>query len=102
MKIADVLRRRVARHFLGPERGPDVVAVARRLGGLHAQVAASAQAAADLRLAPAPDLERALYRDRTLVRTWAARGTLHLLPAVLKPLAFRGLLCSGRPAGATW
>ena len=86
MKLADVLRWRISRHLLGAHRGRDVVDVARRVSGLHAQVASSAQAAATLRLAKAPDLENALYQDRSLVRTWAARGTLHLLPAADLPL----------------
>jgi uncharacterized protein YcaQ len=30
---------------------------------------------------PAVDLDRLLWQDRSLVKTWAMRGTLHLLPA---------------------
>ncbi|WP_369077447.1 DNA glycosylase AlkZ-like family protein [Actinoplanes nipponensis] len=46
----------------------------------------SALASATLRLTAAPELDDALYRRRSLVRTWAARGTLHLLPAADLPL----------------
>jgi hypothetical protein len=59
---------------------PQVVA---RVCGLHAQV----QSSAELTLwARVDDLDpgvvaRALWTDRTLVRTWAMRGTLHLLAA---------------------
>ena len=31
-------------------------------------------------------MQRALWEDRTLVKTWAMRGTLHLLPAGELPL----------------
>jgi Winged helix DNA-binding domain len=85
VKLDEILRLRISRHHLGAAKGKDVVAVARRISGLHAQVTSSAQAAADLRLPKAADLERALYKTKTLVRTWAARGTLHLLPAADLP-----------------
>jgi hypothetical protein len=57
--------------------------VVERICGLHAQV----QSSAELTLwARVDDLDpgavvTALWTDRTLVRTWAMRGTLHLLPA---------------------
>src|SRR3954447_26036293 len=57
--------------------------VVERICGLHAQV----QSSAELTLwARVDDLDpgavsRALWSARTLVRTWAMRGTLHLLPA---------------------
>jgi winged helix DNA-binding protein len=69
------LARRVPR-----ERAHGVVA---DIGGLHAQLAASAELTLWARVG---DLEpgwvrRAVEHDRTLVKTWAMRGTLHLLPA---------------------
>jgi hypothetical protein len=57
--------------------------VATDLGGLHAQVMSSAELIAWARvegLAP-EDVRKALWEERTLVKTWAMRGTLHLLPA---------------------
>ena len=102
MNLDEVLRWRVERHFLGAEQGTDVVAVARRLSGLHAQVASCAQAAADLRLASPPDLEKALFTDRTLVRTWAARGTLHLLPAADLPVWVAAMTTRDREAKGSW
>ncbi|MDQ3704179.1 MAG: winged helix DNA-binding domain-containing protein [Chloroflexota bacterium] len=53
------------------------------LGGLHAQVMSSAELIAWSRVeALAPeDVRVALWEERTLVKTWAMRGTLHLLPA---------------------
>ncbi len=79
-----VLAWRVGRQGLA-ERAPaeDWPAVVARICGLHAQV----QTSAELTLwARVEGLDRhavaqALWTDRTLVRTWAMRGTLHLLPA---------------------
>src|SRR3712207_6084562 len=67
------------------ERAPasEMLEVADRLCGVHAQVMSSAELTLWARV---DDLEpdavaRALWQDRTLVKTWAMRGTLHLLPA---------------------
>ena len=55
----------------------------RELGGVHAQV----QASAELQLASRvdgitrQDVRDALWRDRVLVKAWTLRGTLHLHPA---------------------
>lgn len=61
------------------ERQLQVVA---SLCGLHAQLMSSAELTLWARvegLAP-DDVATALWEERTLVKTWAARGTLHLLP----------------------
>lgn len=72
-----------------PPRGEDgLVPLVRRLSGVHAQLASAAEAAIWLRTAGAvgpADVRRALTEDRTLVKTWAVRGTLHLLPAADLP-----------------
>ncbi len=102
MTLDEILRWRIARHLLGAERADDPVTVARRIGGLHAQVASSARAAAELRCTRAPDLDRALYEDRTLVRTWAARGTLHLLPAADLPLWVAAMSTRSRETTGSW
>jgi hypothetical protein len=75
-----VVRWRMRRQLL-VEPAADALAAARRVCGLHAQVASCAELIAGVRSAAAPDLDTALWRDRSLVRTWAMRGTLHLLPA---------------------
>jgi winged helix DNA-binding protein len=98
----DVLRWRIERHFLGSTRARDAVEVARRLSGVHAQVASSAQAATALRLGAEPDLDTALHRDRSLVRTWAARGTLHLLAAVDYPLWVAAMSTRTRETKGSW
>ncbi|UQU63376.1 winged helix DNA-binding domain-containing protein [Couchioplanes caeruleus] len=102
MNLDEIMRRRIERHLLGGERGADVVEVARRIGGIHAQVASSAQAAADLRLGATADLEKALWSDRTLVRTWAARGTLHLLPAADLPSWVAAMSTRTRETTGSW
>ena len=72
-------------HVTAP--GTDLVAVAGTLGGVQAQVTSSAHFALGLRSgATADDIERALWVDRRLVKTWAMRGTLHWLPADEYPL----------------
>jgi Winged helix DNA-binding domain len=84
-----VLAWRTRRQHLA-ERAPreaalDVVAA---IAGLHAQLAASAELTLWARVAGLETgaAERALWEDRTLVKTWAMRGTLHLLPADELPI----------------
>jgi hypothetical protein len=79
-----VLAWRMRRHHL-IERAPRgrMLDVAARIGGLHAQVMSSAELTLHARV---EGLERdavaaALWEDRSLVKLWAMRGTLHLLPA---------------------
>ncbi len=75
---------RVRRHGLD-ERVPtaDALALVPRLCGLHAQVMSSAELTLWARVddLPSDAISRALWEDRTLVKTWANRGTLHLLAA---------------------
>ena len=60
-----------------------LVDVARDVGGIHAQVQASAelQLAARVVDLTRADVRRALWERRTLVKAWTLRGTLHLHPA---------------------
>jgi hypothetical protein len=80
---------RAARHQLG-ERAPAgaMLEVAARIAGLHAQVMSSAELTLWARVdGLRPDaVRRALWEERSLVKTWAMRGTLHLLPAAELPL----------------
>ncbi len=79
-----VLAWRVARQGLAQRAvAEDWLAVVSRICGLHAQVQSSAELTLWARvdgLDPGA-VKRALWEDRLLVRTWAMRGTLHLLPA---------------------
>jgi hypothetical protein len=77
-----VLAWRLRRQFLDPADGGDPVDVARRLAGVQAQVASAAELAIAGRQAePRPGAVTEALTDRRLVKTWAMRGTLHLLPA---------------------
>jgi Winged helix DNA-binding domain len=79
-----VLAWRLGRHHLIERASPtDMLDVTARIGGLHAQVMSSAELTLHARV---DGLERdavasALWEDRSLVKLWAMRGTLHLLPA---------------------
>ncbi len=81
---SQVMAWRVARHHLDA-RAPrnDLLHVVATIGGLHAQVMSSAELTAWARvdgLEP-DDVPDALWQQRSLVKTWAMRGTLHLLPS---------------------
>ncbi|MBO3749064.1 AlkZ family DNA glycosylase [Streptosporangiaceae bacterium NEAU-GS5] len=76
-----VLSWRLRRQFVEPAEGSDTVEVARRLCGVQAQVASSADLALAVRLGRRPDTGPALWESRTLVKSWAMRGTLHLMPS---------------------
>ncbi len=77
-----VLAWRMRRQLLDAPGGDSAVEIAHRLGGVQAQVASAAKLAIAVRQQrpAAGQVERALYDERTLIKTWAMRGTLHLLP----------------------
>ena len=85
---------RLSRHYL-TARAPrnDLLEVTSRLCGLHAQVMSSAELAAGIRRGGGTldDVRAALWEDRTLVKTWAMRGNLHLLTAEEMPLYVQAL-----------
>lgn len=83
------------RHFL-EERAArsNLLAVVSRTCGLHAQVMSSAELAAWARIdeLDSGDVSAALWQERTLVKVWAMRWTLHLFSTADFPLylaAFR-------------
>jgi Winged helix DNA-binding domain len=90
---------RIRRHYLD-QRAPagSMLAVASRLCGFHAQVMSSAELTVWARVEDLDrqDVQRALWQDRTLVKTWAMRGTLHLLPSSELPLWHAALGTSPR------
>ena len=71
---------RMRRHLLDPVGRLSVAQVVGRLCGVQAQVASSAELAVRVRRETSRpgEVERAL-REGRLVKTWAMRGTLHLL-----------------------
>jgi uncharacterized protein YcaQ len=75
---------RMRRHHLIERAAPaDMLDVTARIGGLHAQVMSSAELTLNARVdgLERDAVARALWEERTLVKLWAMRGTLHLLPA---------------------
>ena len=75
-----VLAWRMKRQHLAKPGKASAVELARVLCGVQAQVQSSAEAAIAVRQAhPKPgEVDRALRDERTLVRCWSVRGTLHL------------------------
>jgi hypothetical protein len=85
----EVRARRLARSFITRRASPDrLLEVVHDVGGVHAQV----QASAELQLATRvdgitqQDVRDALWERRDLVKAWTLRGTLHLHPADELPL----------------
>lgn len=82
--------RRLERQFLDrpAERGTPVVDVVGAMLGAHAQVLSAAEASVGVRTAGVTraDVRAALWQDRSLVKTFGPRGTVHLLPAAELPL----------------
>ena len=80
---------RLSQHGLSPRLDSrDVVQAVTRTAGIQSQVMSASELAVCTRvkgLSP-HDVKAALFQDHTLVRTWAMRGTLHLLPAKDLPL----------------
>src|SRR5213593_982771 len=84
------------RHYLDPVGERPVADVVRRLCGVQAQVASVAELCVRVRrkTSKAGDVARALRNGR-LVKTWAMRGTLHLLTPE-DGGAFLSLIAAGR------
>jgi hypothetical protein len=84
-----VTARRMARHALAePAADLGPAAVAGLLCGAHAQVLSAAELSIGRRIAGATraDVQHALWRERTLVKTFGPRGTVHLLATADLPM----------------
>jgi hypothetical protein len=84
-----VTARRMARVALTePSAELDPAGVAAVVCGVHAQLPTAAELSVGRRIAGATctDVQRALWQDRTLVKTFGPRGTIHLLPAAELPM----------------
>ncbi|HET7244642.1 MAG TPA: winged helix DNA-binding domain-containing protein [Streptosporangiaceae bacterium] len=84
-----VTARRMARHALAaPATDLGPAGVAGVLCGAHAQVLSAAELSIGRRVAGATrtDVQRALWAERTLVKTFGPRGTIHLLPSADLPM----------------
>lgn len=109
----EVRRRRTASQHLHRPRRLETADLVRHLVGVQAQVLAGAGLALRARSdgLTADLVDRARQHDRSIVQTWAMRGTLHLIaaedygwlvPLVVEPRlanAFRRLREEGVPAG---
>ena len=75
---------RLSRHHLVRRaRASDLVRVAGDMAGAQAQVLSAAQISLWARTGglSVDDVEKALWQDRTLVKSWCIRGALHLIPS---------------------
>ena len=80
---------RLSRHHLAPRlKRKDFVKAATRIGGVQAQVMSAAELALWARVdgLSSQDVKSALWKEHTLIKTWAMRGTLHLIPSSDLPL----------------
>ena len=85
----EICRRRLAaQHLAAPLPNRSFRRMVKDICGLHAQVTSAAELAAAVRIEGLPrgTVTTALWKKRSLVRMWAMRGTLHLLPADDVPL----------------
>ncbi|MFB7912577.1 winged helix DNA-binding domain-containing protein [Streptomyces sp. NPDC056061] len=80
--------RRMERQGLVAPTGPAPADVVDTLPAAHAQVMSAAELSIGLRMTGATrtDVRRALWTDRSLVKTYGPRGTVHLLPSAGLPL----------------
>jgi Winged helix DNA-binding domain len=101
---AKVLGFRVRRHLLDRRVPATPADVARTVCGLHAQLAATAELSVWARVEDLgrEDVRQALEEQRTLVKTWAMRGTLHLLAADDFPLYVAVLGPQWDDPGGAW
>ena len=81
---ADARERRLARsHLVTPAPKSRLVDVVRDVCGLQAQLLSAAELALSARVAGATQesVRNALWVEKTLVRVWTVRGTIHVIPA---------------------
>ncbi|HEX9038518.1 MAG TPA: winged helix DNA-binding domain-containing protein [Ktedonobacterales bacterium] len=96
---------RTRRHFLEERAARDeLLAVVSRTCGLHAQVLSSAELAAAARIdgLESGDVRAALWTERTLVKTWAMRWTLHLISTVDYPVYLAAFGAFGHFRSERW
>jgi len=73
----------VRQSLIDPAVDGDIADVAARMCGVHAQILSAAELSIGRRAlgVTRSNVKRALWEDRTLVKTLGPRGTVHLLPA---------------------
>src|SRR5881409_812190 len=86
---AEVCARRLERHALSvPSQDGRPADIVRAMCGAHAQVLSAAELSIGLRIAgiTRTDVRHALWTERSLVKTFGPRGTVHLLPTQDLPI----------------
>jgi hypothetical protein len=74
-------------HLAKRARRRDLVRVVGDIGGVQAQVMSAAELQVAVRVdCNVDDVRKALWKDKTLVKTWLMRATLHLVPATDLPV----------------
>lgn len=84
LSLDDALALRLAgQHLARPAPRSTLLDVLSEVCGVQAQVASAARLSLAARVEGVTDsaIEKALLEDKSLVKTWAMRGTLHLVPA---------------------
>jgi hypothetical protein len=80
-----ITARRMERHALTEPAAPGIppVEIVTAMAGVHAQVLSAAELGIAQRIqgATRTDVRHALWEDRSLVKTYGPRGTVHLLPS---------------------
>ncbi|MEV3974984.1 winged helix DNA-binding domain-containing protein [Streptomyces sp. NPDC050698] len=93
-------RRAERQHLTGPARpGTPVAEVVGAMRGAHAQVLSAAEVSVGMRAdgVTRADVRAALWEERSLIKTYGPRGTVHLLPTHELPLFSAAL--SAVPSG---
>jgi winged helix DNA-binding protein len=93
LKVTQVAAFRMRRHHLAGDHPSDVSKVSRDVCGIQAQVMSAAELALWVRCKglARSDVRRALWENRTLIKTSGMRGTLHLLSSADFPIYIRAL-----------
>jgi hypothetical protein len=96
IRIEEIASFRLRRHHFLDDMPADVVTICRAMCGVQAQVMSAAflQIWARNHAIRRADIESALWRNRTLVKTSLMRQTLHLIPADEFPLYIAALKSS--------
>ncbi|MFH8571728.1 winged helix DNA-binding domain-containing protein [Streptomyces sp. NPDC017993] len=82
MTHAQVLAWRLRQQSLAPRTSASAERLVGQLAGVQAQIASAAELAVGTRRkSPSADAVRRALDARSVVKTWAMRGTLHVLPA---------------------
>jgi hypothetical protein len=88
------------------ERAPagNLLEAVEAVHGIQAQISAHAQFAVAQRIDKCgpSEIDRALWTDKSLIKTWAMRGTVHWLPAVEEPLFVAAMQIIRGPSIDRW